>query len=119
MTTRTAIIMTLLSSVTLAAQRGPVGIFDGQTDVGAVRRPGSAAYDPTKDEYTIDGSGQNMWAAHEDFHFVWKRLSGNFIVSMRARFVGKGIESHRKVGWSIRPSLEPNAPHVTAALHGD
>jgi Tol biopolymer transport system component len=29
------------------------------------------------------------------------------------------VEAHRKVGWTIRPSLAPDAPHVTAALHGD
>jgi tricorn protease-like protein len=60
-----------------------------------------------------------MWGDHDDFHFVWKRLTGNFILSTRAHFVGKGVEAHRKIGWTIRPSLETNAPHVTAALHGD
>src|SRR5207237_1259522 len=54
-----------------------------------------------------------------DFHFVWKRMTGNFILSTRARFIGRGVEAHRKVGWTIRPSLDANAPHVTAALHGD
>ncbi|MFL5479184.1 MAG: TolB family protein, partial [Gemmatimonadaceae bacterium] len=65
------------------------------------------------------GSGQNMWGDHDDFHFVWKRMTGNFILSTRARFSGKGVEAHRKIGWTIRPSLDSGAPHVTAALHGD
>jgi tricorn protease-like protein len=60
-----------------------------------------------------------MWGDHDDFHFVWKRMTGNFILSTRARFVGKGVEAHRKIGWIIRPSLESSSPHVTAALHGD
>lgn len=99
------------------AQR-PVGIFDAQTDIGRAR-PGSASFEPTRATYTVAGSGQNMWGAQDDFHFVWKRLTGNFILSSRARFVGAGVEAHRKLGWTIRPSLETSSPHVTAALHGN
>jgi len=60
-----------------------------------------------------------MWDTRDDFHFVWKRISGNFILSARARFISAGVEEHRKIGWTIRPSLGPQSPHVTAALHGD
>ena len=104
-------------SGTLRAQ-SPLGVFDGQTDVGRAR-PGSATYDSAAQTYLIAGSGQNMWAGRDDFHFVWKRLTGNFILSTRARFVGKGVEAHRKIGWTIRPTIDSSAPHVTAALHGD
>jgi len=102
----------------LAAQT-PVGVFDAQTDVGHLRHAGSASYDSRLQAYAITGSGQNMWGDHDDFHFVWKRLTGNFILSTRAHFDGKGVEDHRKIGWTIRPSLGTNAAHVTAALHGD
>jgi Tol biopolymer transport system component len=100
----------------LAAQ-GPVGAFTAHSAVG--RASGSASYDPQQQAYLIAGSGQNMWASRDDFSFAWKRLSGNFILSTRARFIGPGVEEHRKIGWTIRPSLEPNSAHVTAALHGD
>ena len=96
-----------------------VGIFDSQTDIGRVRHPGSASYEPQRQQYLIAGSGQNMWNDRDDFHFVWKRMSGNFILSARAHFIGKGVEAHRKIGWTIRPSLESNSAHVTAAFHGD
>ncbi|HEV8364778.1 MAG TPA: hypothetical protein VGQ52_14785 [Gemmatimonadaceae bacterium] len=102
----------------VGAQRS-VGIFDGQTDVGRVKSAGSASYDPQRQSYRVAGSGQNMWNERDDFHFVWKRMTGNFILSTRARFVGAGVEAHRKIGWTIRPSLETNSAHVTAALHGD
>lgn len=104
---------------TLAAAQSPVGVFDAQTDVGRVRPAGSASYEPGKQEYMISGSGQNMWGTHDDFHLVWKRLTGNFILSTRARFIGAGVEEHRKIGWTIRPTLEPTGVHVTAALHGN
>ena len=102
----------------LSAQT-PVGVFDAHSDVGQVRRTGSASYDPQSQSYSIAGSGQNMWETRDDFQFVWKRLSGNFILSTRARFIGAGVEEHRKIGWTIRPTLDSNGPHVTAALHGD
>ena len=102
-----------------AGAQSTVGIFDAQTDVGHVRRAGSTSYEPQRQAYMVAGSGQNMWGDHDDFHFVWKRMTGNFILSTRARFLGPGVEAHRKIGWTVRPSLETSSPHVAAALHGD
>ena len=67
----------------------------------------------------VSGSGTNMWQGTDEFHYVWKKMKGNFILSMRARLIDKGVDPHRKVGWIIRKSLEPNSPHVTAVIHGD
>ena len=109
--------LTLL--LALVHAQGAVGGFDAQMDIGRVSRPGSASYDAQHQTYTVAGSGQNMWETRDDFHFVWKRLHGNFILSTRAHFLGAGVEEHRKIGWTIRPSLETGSAHVTAALHGD
>ena len=68
-----------------------VGIFDGETDIGHVSRPGTLSFDPALEHYRVAGSGQNMWNDRDDFHFVWKRMTGNFILSARARFVGDGV----------------------------
>ncbi len=110
--------MTIFTA-SLAGAQSTVGIFEGHTDVGRVSHPGTVSYDGATQAYDISGSGQNVWGAHDDFHFVWKRLTGNFILSARAHFVGKGVEAHRKVGWMIRASLDATSPHVTAAVHGD
>jgi TolB protein len=112
-----AVFAAILSS--LVAPQHPVGIFDGESDVGRVRHTRSASYDPARQEYVISGSGENMWGQRDAFHFVWKRISGDFTLSTRARFIGAGVEEHRKIGWTIRPTLESNAVHVTAALHGN
>src|SRR6185503_2421340 len=101
----------------VAGAQAPVGIFPTHSEVG--RAGGSASYDARQQTYLIAGSGQNMWDTRDDFHFVWKRLTGNFILSTRARFIGTGVEEHRKIGWTIRPTLEASGRHVTAALHGD
>jgi len=87
--------------------------------VGQVKHPGSVTYDASRQEYTVTGSGTNMWLGTDEFHLVWKRLKGNFILSTRAQFIGKGVEPHRKIGWIVRSSLESNSPHVTAVVHGD
>ena len=99
-------------------QKAP-GIFDGESDVGKVMKTGYARYDADKGEYTIEGSGANIWADHDDFHFVWKRMKGDFILTARAGFLGKGVEPHRKIGWMARSSLDPDSAHVSAVVHGD
>jgi dipeptidyl aminopeptidase/acylaminoacyl peptidase len=60
-----------------------------------------------------------MWSDRDDFHFVWKRIQGNFILTARAGFNGPGVEPHRKFGWSVRSTLASGSPHVSAAVHGD
>jgi|SRR5579859_196923 len=99
--------------------QGLLGVFDGHGDVGHVRRAGTVSYDPARQEYLISGSGQNMWSDRDDFQFVWKRMAGDFTLATRARFIGPGIEEHRKIGWTIRPTLASNGVHVTAAWHGN
>ena len=76
-------------------------------------------YDPIQQQYEISGSGTNMWLGSDEFHFVWKRMKGNFILSSLVQFVGTGVEPHRKIGWIVRKSLDSNSPHVTAVVHGD
>src|SRR2546428_8084986 len=100
-------------------QQSPLGLFQGETDVGQVTKRGSVTYDAGREQYTIAGSGANMWFDRDDFHFVWKRIQGSFILTARARFNGPGVEPHRKFGWSVRAGLESGSPHVTAAGHGD
>jgi TolB protein len=60
-----------------------------------------------------------MWFDRDDFHFAWKQLKGNFILQAQVRFIGKGVEAHRKMGLMIRRSLEPNSPQGNAVIHGD
>lgn len=106
-----------LSPTTVRAQSG-LGALDSQTDIGTAKS-GSARFDRENQTYVVEGSGRNMWADNDAFHFVWKKMTGNFILSARAHFLGAGAEPHRKLGWTIRPSLNADAVHVTAALHGN
>ena len=95
------------------------GLFAGQAAVGTLDSPGSCTYDADEQVYTIVGSGANIWGQRDDFYFVWKRMAGDFILTFRGAFVGAGGDPHRKLGWMVRASLGPDAPHVSAAVHGD
>jgi TolB protein len=114
-------ITALVSSAAISAfpQAGPLGQFDGDADVGAPKLAGSANYDAAAQEYTLTGAGSNMWFAQDQFHFLWKRMTGDFILRARIEFIGKGAISHRKVGWMIRPSLDGGAAYADCAVHGD
>jgi TolB protein len=101
------------------ADDGAVGTFDGHNDVGTVLHPGSASYDPTARRYTVTGSGENMWATQDAFHYVWKKASGDLALTTDVAFIGKGTDPHRKACLVIRQSLEPNSAYVDVALHGD
>jgi TolB protein len=96
-----------------------LGIFDGHGDIGAKVKPGAATYIPQTGQYVISGAGYNIWADHDEFHFVWKKMKGDFILYTKAEFLGSWVDYHRKVGWMVRKSLDGNSPHVNAVVHGD
>ncbi|WP_347158086.1 TolB family protein [Pontibacter chitinilyticus] len=101
------------------AQQHTIGIFEKSSDVGNVLKPGSATYDPATHQYTLAGSGYNIWFDHDEFHYLWKRMKGDFILYTRAKLLDKGVDPHRKVGWMVRSTLDGNSPHVNAVVHGD
>ena len=112
------VIISLLSMQSTSAQA--VGIFEGSTDVGENVKKGSAVFVPGTEQYVVSGAGYNIWADHDEFRFVWKKMKGDFILHSRAEFVGpKGVEEHRKVGWMVRKDLDGKSPHVNAVVHGD
>jgi TolB protein len=110
----------LISLCFEAASAQKIGIFDGQTDIGKNTKPGSATFIPQTQQYVISGAGYNIWFDHDEFHYVWKKLKGDFILYTKAEFVGwNGVEEHRKVGWMVRKSLEGNSAQINAVEHGD
>ena len=102
-----------------SGQGAPLGAFDGHGDIGAPKIAGSATYNAVSQEYALAAGGVNMWAQRDEFHFVWKRMTGDFILQARVELLGKGVDPHRKAGWMIRPSQEADAPYVDGVIHGD
>ncbi|HEY1763514.1 MAG TPA: hypothetical protein VGF85_01240 [Opitutaceae bacterium] len=98
---------------------GRLGIFEGDTDVGAVSRPGTAVYDPGQKTYAVGASGANMWFKADAMHFVWKKASGDISIAADIGFVGTSKQNHRKACLVIRQNLEPGSAYVDVAVHGD
>lgn len=95
------------------------GIFKGHSDIGNPKIPGSVIYNPVGEEYIIEGSGYNIWFKRDEFHYLWRQIKGDFILTARIEFIDKGVEAHRKIGWMIRNDLSATSPHVSAVVHGD
>lgn len=119
------VVLTAALSIAILNIQGPsgrpaaLGDFDGHGDVGAPKIAGSAAYNPLSQEYALSAAGENMWAARDEFHFVWKRITGDFILQTTVQLIGEGVEAHRKAGLIIRSTLDADSPYVDAVVHGD
>lgn len=114
------IILTIILIVTNQhLSQGQIGIFDANSDVGGPKNTGSTVYDSDEQAYTIKGSGYNIWFGRDEFQFAHNKLTGDFILTANFSFVGSGVNAHRKVGWMIRESLDDDAAHISATLHGD
>jgi len=96
-----------------------LGVFTDHGDLGSPKNAGSTTYDAAKQEYIVTGSGENMWADHDEGQFVWKRIKGDFIVTARGKFLTDGGQPHKKFGWTARTSLDPNSANVSAPVHGN
>lgn len=97
----------------------PVGIFEGHADVGKPKLAGSTQYDEATQTYTIKGGGYNIWFNRDEFHYLYKRLKGDFILTADFAFSRKGGNGHKKTGWMIRESLDEQAASINACAHED
>lgn len=111
-----SLIACLLAPSALLAK---AGLFENATDVGAPELSGRSYYDPVWEQYTLTGSGANMWGERDAFHFLHTRREGDWELSARITFVGEGVNAHRKACLLFRQTLEPGSPYVDVALHGD
>src|SRR6201996_2892997 len=45
----------------------PIGVFDGQSDIGAAVVTGNGTYDPATRQYTVTSAGYNIWYSRDEF----------------------------------------------------
>jgi Tol biopolymer transport system component/regulation of enolase protein 1 (concanavalin A-like superfamily) len=103
----------------LIAQDNSIGTFQKSGDIGNPKVAGSAVYNSAEQTYTLKGAGYNIWFERDEFHYLYNKIKGDFIMTANFEFVGKGKELHRKTGFMIRESADEKASHATATLHGD
>jgi TolB protein len=103
----------------LSAQMTTLGAFDHHQDVGGPKLAGDAVYDPTDQAYTLSGAGVNAGTGLDQFHFIGKKLRGDFIVQARVRFAGTGRSPRRKLGIVARDTLGGTSRYAAGCVHGD
>jgi hypothetical protein len=96
----------------------PIGIFEGQSDIGAAVVPGSASFDAATGQYTINSAGYNIWYSRDEFRFLWKKMSGDVSLAADVSFPNPNGYNDRKGVLVIRQNLEDDSKEAVAAEHG-
>ena len=99
----------------------PIGIFDDHADIGNPKLAGTASYNASTQTYHLSGAGSNIWFNRDEFHFLYKKINGDFILTADFDFTGDTTHAagHRKIGWMIRESLDEGAASMNACKHID
>ena len=96
----------------------PIGIFDGQSNVGSALVPASATFDAATKQYTINSAGYNVWYSRDEFRFLWKKMSGDISLAADGSFPNPNGYNDRKVLLVIRQSLDDDSKEAMIAEHG-
>jgi hypothetical protein len=95
-----------------------IGIFEGQSDVGAALVRGSSGYDAATNQYTIISAGYNVWYQRDEFRYLWKKMSGDVSLAADINFPDTAGYGDRKAFVIIRQSLEDDSKEAVVAIHG-
>ncbi len=101
-------------------KKQPLGIFEQATDIGEGLLRGSSIYDPLKKQYTVTGGGADIWGNGDDFHFLCRKIAGNWVsFTCTLEVPPETDDPYPKAGLMFRTSLERNSPFVHAVLHAN
>jgi len=96
----------------------PIGIFEGQSDIGGPLVPGSASYDGATERYTINSAGYNVWYQRDEFRYLWRKMSGDVSLAADIALPDPNGYGDRKAVLIIRQNLEDDSKEAIVALHG-
>lgn len=96
----------------------PIGVFEGQSDIGGALVPGSSRFDPATGRYTLVSAGYNVWYTRDEFRFLWKRMSGDLSLAADVEFPDAHGYGDRKAVLIVRQDLDDDAQEALAAIHG-
>ena len=96
----------------------PIGMFQGQSDIGAALVPGSASYHAGTKQYTITSAGYNIWYSRDEFRYLWSKMSGDTSVAADVVFPDPKGYGDRKAVLVIRQSLEDDSKEAMVGEHG-
>jgi hypothetical protein len=96
----------------------PIGIFQGQSDIGSAVVPGSASYDASTKRYTINSAGYNIWYSRDEFRYLWKKMSGDASLAADVTFPDAKGYGDRKAVLVIRQNLDDDSKEAVVGQHG-
>jgi hypothetical protein len=85
----------------------PAGWSDN--DIGTVGVAGAASFDGTA--FTVTGSGADVWGTSDQFHSVYRPLTGDGTIVARVASV-QDVAAWVKAGLMIRETLDPASAHA-------
>ena len=97
----------------------PIGVFEGQSDIGSAVVPGSASYDATTKQYTINSAGYNVWYIRDEFRYSVEENSGDVSLAADITFPDTKGYGDRKAVLIIRQDLDDDSKEMYVALHGE
>jgi TolB protein len=110
----------LIVSASIYSQNTSLGVFTNSADIGKPKKAGSSSFDPATKTYLLKGAGYNIWFNRDEFHYLYNKMKGDFVLTANFQFVSDtGGNPHRKVGWMIRESEDESAVSINAVQHGD
>ena len=99
-----------------------LGLFESQSDVGSVNPAGTANFSAATGVYTLTAAGANTWYHVDNFHYLWKKASGDMVLTANVTFPAHTYthdpDPHRKGILMFRQSLAAGGEYVGAAVHG-
>jgi hypothetical protein len=96
----------------------PIGVFQGQSDIGAAVVPGSASYDVGTKQYTIHSAGYNIWYTRDEFRYLWTKVSGDVSLTADVTFPDPKGYGDRKAVLVIRQNLDDDSKEAMLGQHG-
>ncbi len=96
---------------------------NGVTDLmfrfqGAPGPEGSVSLDEATGTYSLTGSGADIWGSSDQFHYMYRELSGDGSIIAHVVDNGTGSNAWAKGGVMIRETLDADSKHSIMALTG-
>jgi hypothetical protein len=96
----------------------PIGMFEGQSDIGSALVAGSAIYEAATGAYSIISAGYNIWYTRDEFRFLWKKMSGDVSLAADISYPDPNGYGDRKAVLVIRQDLDDDSKTAVVAVHG-
>ena len=80
--------------------------------------PSNLSVDEATGTYEVAGAGADIWGNADQFHYVYKELTGDATIVARVVDNGTGSNAWAKGGVMIRESIAPDSKHAIMAMTG-